>query len=103
MAEIKVGSRLRSAVCATEVMVVAAPEREVELTCGGVPMIGMDDDPPPGATISSEEAKGTLLGKRYTNNAGEIEVLCTKPGDGSLGLDGELLEPKEAKTLPSSD
>ncbi|MCC7077170.1 MAG: hypothetical protein IT198_08600 [Acidimicrobiia bacterium] len=103
MTEIKVGARLRSAVCSTEVMVVAAPDRPVELTCGGVPMIDMDGTPPAGVELSGEAAAGSLMGKRYTNDAADIEVLCTKPGDGSLGLDGEILEVKEAKTLPSSD
>lgn len=103
MTQLKVGTRLRSAVCATEVMVVAAPDRDIEVTCGGVPMIGMDEEPPAGATISADAAGGTALGKRYTNDEGDIEILCTKPGDGSLGVDGALLEQKDAKALPSSD
>ena len=32
-----------------------------------------------------------------------LEILCTKAGDGSLGVDGELLSLKEAKPLPASD
>ena len=103
MAFIKAGTRLRSAVCTTEVMVVAAPERDVDITCGGTPMIGLEDEPPAGVTLSTEAAKGTALGKRYTNSAGDLEILCTKPGDGSIAADGELLEVKEAKPLPSSD
>ena len=35
MAQVKVGSRLKSAVCATEVMVVGAPDADVDITCGG--------------------------------------------------------------------
>ena len=46
---------------------------------------------------------GTVLGKRYTNDAADLELLCTKPGDGSLGANGEALVLKEAKALPSSD
>ncbi|MCZ7530097.1 MAG: hypothetical protein M5U31_06985 [Acidimicrobiia bacterium] len=103
MAELTVGSRLRSAVCATEVMVVAAPDGDVDLTCGGAAMIGMDEEAPEGATVSSDAADGTALGKRYTNSDGDLEVLCTKPGDGSVGVNGELLELKDAKPLPSSD
>ena len=34
---------------------------------------------------------------------GTIEVLCTKPGDGSLSAGGDVLQLKEAKPLPSSD
>ena len=66
-------------------------------------MIGMDDDRPDGGSVSADAADGTALGKRYTNDAGDIEVLCTKPGDGSVGVDGEPLEQKDAKALPSSD
>jgi hypothetical protein len=103
MAQLSVGTRLRSAVCSTEVMVVAAPEGDIELTCGGAPMIGMDEDPPAGGSPSAEAAEGTAMGKRYTNEAGDLEVLCTKAGDGSVGAGDELLVQKDAKALPSSD
>jgi hypothetical protein len=43
------------------------------------------------------------MGKRYTNAAGDVEILCTKPGEGGLAVDGELLTVKGAKPLPSSD
>jgi hypothetical protein len=43
------------------------------------------------------------MGKRYTNEAGDIEILCTKPGEGGLAVDGTPLEVKGAKPLPSSD
>jgi hypothetical protein len=94
---------MRSAVCATEVMVVAAPAEDVEVTCGGVPMIAMADEPPAGASLSPEASTGSALGKRYVNEAGDLELLCTKPGEGSLGVGGTLLSLKEAKPLPSSD
>ena len=103
MAQLKAGTRMRSAVCATEVMVVAAPAEGVEVTCGGVPMIAIGDDPPAGASISPDAAQGSALGKRYVNEAGDLELLCTKPGEGSLGVGGALLSLKEAKPLPSSD
>jgi hypothetical protein len=103
MAQLSVGTRLRSAVCSTEVMVVAAPEGDIELTCGGAPMIGMDEDPPAGGSVAADAAEGTAMGKRYTNEAGDLEVLCTKAGDGSLGAGGEALAQKDAKALPSSD
>ena len=32
-----------------------------------------------------------------------VEILVTKPGTGSLSLDGKLLDVKSAKPLPSSD
>lgn len=103
MPQIKPGTRLRSAVCATEVMVVAAPkDTDVELCCGGAPMIGVGDEPS-SATPSPDFAAGTQLGKRYVDAAGTLEVLCTKPGAGSLSLDGAVLTIKGAKPLPASD
>ncbi len=103
MTQLKVGTRLRSAVCATEVMVVAAPGGDVDLTCGGKEMIGIDEAPAEGASPAPDAAEGTLLGKRYTNDAGDLEILCTKPGTGSLAADGTALFQKDAKPLPSSD
>ncbi|MFQ5698832.1 MAG: hypothetical protein ACE5IL_11180 [Myxococcota bacterium] len=103
MAQLKTGSRLRSAVCATEVMIVAAPAGEVELQCGGAAMVDVGATPPPGGSVAADAAGGTQLGKRYVNEAGDLEVLCTKPGEGSLAANGEPLRLKEAKPLPSSD
>ena len=103
MAKLKAGTRLRSAVCATEVMVVGAPDGEVELACGGAPMIPVGEEPAGGQSISPDANKGSQIGKRYVNEAGDLELLCTKPGDGSIGVGGELLTLKEAKPLPSSD
>jgi hypothetical protein len=84
-------------------MVVGAPKTDVEVMCGGAPMIGMDEEPKAGLSISPDAAKGTALGKRYISEAGDLELLCTKPGEGSLAVDGSLLALKEAKPLPSSD
>jgi hypothetical protein len=93
---------MRSAVCPTEVMVVAAPKGDVSLTCGGEPM-GPMDAAPAGGKPHADASGGTLLGKRYVNPSGDLEVLCTKPGQGSLACDGKLLIVKGAKPLPSSD
>jgi len=103
MARLKTGTRIRSAVCSTEAMVIAAPDGDVEVTCGGVAVIDIGAEPPAGATLSPDAAKGSALGKRYVNEAGDLELLCTKPGEGSLGANGVLLTLKEAKPLPSSD
>ncbi len=103
MAVLKAGTRLKSAVCSSELMVVIAPEGDVSLTCGGAPLIELSAEAPAGATIDPEHKQGTQMGKRYTNEAGDIEVLCTKPGEGGLALDGNALEIKGAKPLPSSD
>ena len=49
------------------------------------------------------EGDGTQLGKRYVNEEGSLELLCTKPGKGSLACGGTLLTIKGAKPLPASD
>jgi hypothetical protein len=103
MATLKAGTRLRSAVCSTEVMVIAAPGDDVDVRCGGAALIGMDEQPPDGAALDAGASGGTLLGKRYVNEAGDLELLCTKPGDGALALGDAVLVLKEAKPLPSSD
>ena len=103
MSELKAGTRLKSAVCSSELMVVVAPGAAVTLTCGGAPVVELSADAPAGVAIDAEQKQGTQMGKRYTNEAGDIEVLCTKPGEGGLAVDGEALKIKGAKPLPSSD
>ena len=94
---------MQSAVCDTQVMIVGAPSGDAELTCGGAPMGPIGEEPPGGLVIDANASDGTALGKRYVNEAGDLEVLCTKPGAGSLGSKGETLAVKGAKPLPSSD
>lgn len=101
--ELKAGSRFRSAVCDTQMVVVRAPGEPGELSCGGHPVIAMDADPDGSLTIDADHAAGTAMGKRYVDEAGTIEVLVTKPGAGSLALDGVALALKDAKPLPASD
>ncbi len=103
MAQLKAGSRLRSAVCDSEVMVVMAPAGDVDVTCGGASMVELGADVPAGQTLSEDASEGTQIGKRYVNEAGDLEMLCTKPGKGSLGVGGTALAIKSAKPLPSSD
>jgi len=100
--ELRPGDRFRSAVCTTEVVVVKAPSGAVDLRCGGVPMLRADEAPQSTATPSPDHAAGTLIGKRYTDGE-ELELLCSKAGDGSLSLGSVALVVKGAKPLPSSD
>lgn len=100
--KLKPGGRLKSAVCATEVMVIAAPDGDVKIECGGAQMLEVGGDSP-GGEVSADHSDGTALGKRYTTESGDLELLCTKPGDGSLSLGGTPLAIKGAKPLPSSD
>jgi hypothetical protein len=102
MAALKAGSRIKSAVCDTQVMVIAAPAGDVALTCGGAAMIDVSADAP-GGEIAADHKDGSQIGKRYVDGDGTVELLCTKPGEGSLALGGTALVLKEAKALPSSD
>ena len=101
--ELKAGSRLRSVVCGTEVIVVKPPEGEVVVSCGGQPMVDIAETTEVAGEPDASLAEGTLLGKRYVDDDLGLELLCTKPGDGSLSIDGQALPTKEAKPLPSSD
>ena len=101
MAGLAAGQRLKSTVCTTEIMVIAAPDGDLELTCGGAAMT--DGDGGGGGEVDSAHAEGTALGKRYVNADGDLEVLCVKPGDGSLAIGGTALALKDAKKLPKTD
>lgn len=100
--ELKPGNRLVSTVCATEVIVVKAPADAVDVSCGGAAMVDPTDAPAEKGTPAAGST-GTQLGKRYSNADETLELLCTKPGDGSLAADGSPLELQEAKPLPASD
>jgi hypothetical protein len=99
----KAGTRLKSAVCDTELIVVRPPESDIDLRCGGEALLEFDGDQSVGGSIVEGYRGGTLLGKRYSDEASGIEVLCTKPGEGSLSIGEMPLLPKEAKPLPASD
>jgi len=99
--ETKPGTRLRSVTCATEVVVVKGAD-DVDLRCGGEPMVPAGDDTKGGEPAAPFD-EGTLVGKRYVTEDEGIELLCTKPGGGSLSLGDAALVVKGAKPLPSSD
>jgi hypothetical protein len=103
MSELKVGARLRSQVCDTEVIVVRLGDQSVELTCGGHPMLGLGAEPDGTPTPADGFDGGSQLGKRYTAPETDIELLVTKAGRGTLALGSEPLVLKEAKPLPASD
>jgi len=81
-------------------MVIKAPPAGV-LTCGGAPM--SEERAAQTVSVDPAFAQGLKMGKRYTDASGSIEILCIKPGEGGLALDGVPLQLKEAKPLPSSD
>ena len=102
--KVKAGQQLASTVDTTRVVVVRAPDADVEIECGGAAMAPLDAGEP---TISGEPAAdrsdGTLLGKRYADDDLGIELLCTKAGPGSLSVNGQALPVKAPKPLPASD
>ena len=100
---LKTGVRLKSAVCDAEVIVVRAPGDDVDLRCGGYPLIEMTVNGVPGTPISEGHGDGSILGKRYTSDETGLEVLCTKAGSGSFSVGDVPLAVKSAKPLPSSD
>ena len=99
--KIKVGVRLKSATCTTEVVVVNAPSGAVDLRCGGAAMA--EDAVAGSEALDVAQAEGTVLGKRYTDEEAGIELLAVKAGEGSLSLDGRPLALKGVKPLPASD
>jgi hypothetical protein len=101
--ELKPGSRLKSAVCDTEVMVVRPPNAPVSVECGGHPMLEHSAAKTPGLAPAEGHASGTQAGKRFTDEDTGLELLCTKGGAGSLSVDGREIGVKEAKKLPASD
>ena len=101
MAQIyKPGTKLSSTVCKTQIMALRVPAAELEITCGGAPMqVGEPDS----LGEMSGENSGTLVGKRYTDADESMEFLCTRGGDGSIAIEGYVIDVKAAKKLPSSD
>jgi hypothetical protein len=102
--ELKPGTQLASTVCATQVVVVRPAAGDVEVTCGGEPMVPADEAPPPPAAAQPAGGDGgTMLGKRYEAPDVGLELLCTKAGAHALAVNGQPLEIKQAKAVPSSD
>ena len=96
------GSRWRSQACTTEVIVVRSDGADIDLRCGGHPMVAPGQDAA-AATLAPEFAAGSAVGKRYESEAFGLELLVTKAGDGSLAVGETALLLKAAKRLPSSD
>ncbi len=98
----RVGSRWKSTVDATEVMVIRGPSSDVDLRCGGHPMVasGTPADP---AELDPAFAEGTQVGKRYVDEEIGLELLCSKAGQGTLAVGHRSLSLKDAKPLPTSD
>ncbi|MFB4298755.1 hypothetical protein [Actinomadura sp. NTSP31] len=100
----RIGDQLASTACGTRVIIVRAPAGGVpEISCGGSPMVpasstGGAPPPPPGGGEAA-----TLIGKRYVDATGTLELLCTSSGAGELSCGGAPMTLKAAKPLPASD
>jgi len=55
------------------------------------------------ARPAAPDGTGTLLGKRYVDPSGALELLCTFSGAGELTCGGDPMTLKAAKPLPASD
>ncbi|MFJ3779059.1 hypothetical protein ACIPX0_46060 [Streptomyces sp. NPDC090075] len=100
----RIGMMLASTVDSTTVVIVRWAAGDKEVTCGGRPMVDQtQQDTSLQEPLDPDHATGTMLGKRYATGDGSVELLCTKPGQGSLAVGGVLLAVKSAKPLPASD
>ncbi len=99
---IKTGTRLKSQVCDTEVIVVKTGDGLDDLRAGGVPMREIGADAASDAVLDAKFSDGNVMGKRYVDETG-AEVLVTKAGAGTLSIGDVPLSIKEAKPLPASD
>lgn len=98
----RVGSRWKSTVDTTEVMVIRGPSTAVDLRCGGHPMVA-SGTVAEAADLDPSFAGGTRVGKRYVDQDLGLEVLCSKAGEGTLAVGDRSLTLQDAKPLPSSD
>lgn len=80
------------------------------VTKGGAGVLSDGDTPLLRADSGEKFPAGTAagatalqLGKRYKSADGAVEVLINKPGTCDLRYDGQPMELKDAKPLPSSD
>ena len=101
--DLKPGSRWKSPVCDTEVVVVRPPKAPVSLECGGHPMVAASGEKPADLELSSDHSAGSQMGKRFSDAESGLEVLCVKPGAGSLAVNGQAINAQDAKKLPASD
>ncbi len=101
--KLRAGLKLHSAVCDAQVVVVKAPDGDVELGCGGAPLLEDGQQAEGTPSLDASLGEGPQLGKRYADDDLGLELLCTRAGAGALTVDGRPLPMKGAKPLPSSD
>jgi hypothetical protein len=99
----RIGMRLKSTVCTTEIIVVRTSKEDLDLRCGGSPMVPLDAKIGEFAGPAATFASGTMLGKRYVAGDFGLEVICSSAGAGSLSVGDQPLEVMKPRLLPSSD
>ena len=98
--KLRVGQKLQSVVDATALVVVRCPDADLTVACGGFEMSGEG----PGERVpAAANGDGLQLGKRYTADEIDIELLCVKAGEHGVTVDGAPILLKNAKPLPASD
>jgi hypothetical protein len=101
--KVRVGQTLASTVDATSLVVVRAPDGDLAVTCGGAAMVAPGEAPTAGARAEGAPGDGLLMGKRYADEALGLELLCVKPGQYPVAVNGTPLAQKSAQPLPASD
>jgi hypothetical protein len=101
--QLRPGQKLHSTVSEAQVVVVKAPADEVDLACGGAPMVEDPEAANAGGAADDSLGEGPQLGKRYADEELGLELLCSKAGAGTITVGGQPLLMKGAKPLPSSD
>jgi crotonobetainyl-CoA:carnitine CoA-transferase CaiB-like acyl-CoA transferase len=104
LAALTPGLHLRSTTCSTRLVVVSAPRSDVQLSCGGAPMleVALDKDGDEATPPDPEFAAGTLMGKHYHDETTGLVVLVTRAGRGSLSIDDRRLTAIQGQAPPSS-
>ncbi|MGC7101476.1 hypothetical protein ACPZ19_42955 [Amycolatopsis lurida] len=98
------GDQLASTVCTTRVVVVRAPAGGTqEVCCGGSPMVPAASAAARAPAGGGEAGAATLLGKRYADADGTLELLCVSSGSGELTCGGVPMTVKAVTPLPASD
>ena len=69
----------------------------------GYRRVAVDGEGREGLAAGAGFGGGLLIGKRYVDASGALELLCTKAGTSSLSVGDEGMDLKDAKPLPSSD
>jgi hypothetical protein len=101
--ELKIGQTLVSVVDDTAVVVVRYSGQDMTVACGDQAMVPKESNLPAPPSRPTGGNGGAQLGKRYTAEGVDIELLCVKAGTAPLAVNGKPVTQKDAKPLPASD